>query len=233
MSKIKKILGLVSVFLTLFVNAAFAGNKKFTLEENKNLELCRELNKIFAEPENAEMFEVYEDMLKRTSSPQEKLDPSLLGMYKYIFSTTEFTIPKKYKNFRLPIWQDITSEEFLQNVTPSKQLTSLIKDGKFTEFKKTKFDLDGDQKNEVMLKFNANTSDKHKEFWSCRVSEIEANVVSETYNKSHVGNDCFLFYYKGRAYQAETIVYDLMISEPSMLFNGGFIMTPVCTFNPK
>ncbi len=232
MSKIKKILGLVSVFLTLFVNAAFAGNKKFTLEENKNLELCKELNKIFAEPENDSMFEVYEDLLRRID-PQKEPDPEMLKSRKYVFVTPEFVIPKKYKNFKLPKWEDSNAEEFLKSVSGlPENLVTAIKEGKVREFKKSKFDLAHNGGSEVVLRFSSEKGSRQN--WGCRVSEITgSDLVAKSYNKTRSYGSCFFFYYKGRIYRSSHLWDYIMIREPNMVRTTTFAMSPVCIFNSK
>lgn len=230
---IRRILGLTCVVFTLFVNTSFAENKKFTLQENKNLELCRELNKIFAEPENAQMFEGYEDILRRTD-PQKEPDPKDLKSRKYVFVTPEFVIPKKYKNFKLPKWEDSNAEEFLKSVSGlPENLVVAIKEGKVREFKKSKFDLAHNGGSEVVLRFSFGPEEGYKQTWGCDVSEIEGNdLVAKDYKRS-AGNPCFFFYYKGRIYRSETAVYDIMISEPNMVRTSTFAMSPVCIFNSK
>jgi hypothetical protein len=228
---IRRILGLTSVVFTLFVNTSFAESKKFTLQENKNLELCQELNKIFAEPENASMFEGYENILRRIN-PKEEPDPEDLKSRKYVFVTPEFVIPAKYKNFKLPKWEDSNAEEFLKSVSGlPENFVAAIKEGKVREFKKSKFDLAHNGGSEVVLRFSSEKGSRQN--WGCRVSEITGNdLVAKDYNTRGHGF-CFFFYYKGRIYNSDYAWDYIMISEPKMLFNGGFITPTVCTFDSK
>lgn len=209
-------------------NVSAKESSKFTLVENKNLELCQEANKILKEPENKNLFEVHVEFLERTGLDKKKF----AGTNKYVFSSAEFAIPKKYKNFRLPTWEVIDVAQASKYVTSSEKLAR-IRGNKKIEIKKTNADLDHDGSGEVVLQFDTNADSNSKNYKSCYVDESTSSETSQSFNARHSGHDCFLFFYKGQVYKAQHELTSIMIHEPNMVRTQTFAMVPVCIFHTK
>lgn len=189
-------------------------SSKFWLKANAKLPLCQELKKIFNEPENEKFIKV-----------REKIKGGIPGEYR--FSDSQFVIPKKYKNFRLPAWEDVPLEDVSKYLSPGTGMK-----GKITAQnnpQKTKIDLDHDGKGEVIIRFQESAN-----LWRCYVSDIEPTIISTNYNKNATGNDCKFFYYKGRPYKASNFVYDIFIEEPiAPIERSDFGMKLDCLFKPN
>ncbi len=214
---------ILTIFVFLFFeNSVLANeveNPKFTLKEGSQFELCQEIKQILNEPENANFMGVYSRKILNIKNE---------------FISSQFLIPKKYKNFKDPVWENIKFEDLSKYSLPNQLLNnfiSLAKTNKTQIAQKTKLDLDHDGKNDEIIRFKVN--DK-RDSWHCFVSDInEQSIMSNSYNKSYLGDDCHLFSYKGKIFRATSSDTILFVHEPITGIAIGFGMKPVCTFNPK
>ncbi|MBL6664884.1 MAG: hypothetical protein ISQ34_03480 [Rickettsiales bacterium] len=90
-------------FITIFVTIlqttfAYAGD--FYIKKGKQFELCKEVKQILDEPENRDYFVPF-------------------------VKNSEFVIPKKYKNFGFPEWEDISSKDLPKYMKSGKYLNMI------------------------------------------------------------------------------------------------------------
>jgi len=78
-------------------NISKTETSRFYINKGKQFELCQEIKKILDEPENKNFGKPY-------------------------LTNSEFVIPKKYSNFQVPVWQDVSMEELPKYMASEKWL---------------------------------------------------------------------------------------------------------------
>jgi hypothetical protein len=203
-----------------------AKTSKFKLIRGSEFELCQEIKNILNEPENKNFLEPNPNKDENYEYPRRK----------YIFSNAGFAIPKRYKKFNLPVWEDVPIEDASKYMKPGERLSGIIEfnqrykaESIQIEMKKTKLALTSDGKEQIILRFKPNDFQKR---WFCYVSDIEPNIVADDYNRSDFG-ECFFFSHEGKVFRAKSHLSELFIDEPGMVRIEVFAVSPLCYFRPK
>jgi len=162
---------------------------KFYVEDGKHLQLCRDIKKILDDPINKDFGEPF-------------------------MMDADFKIPKQFKDFALPKWEDIDVKDLPQYMAKDSERLQAI-NAKSEEEKselriqKTSIDLDHDGKNEVVLRIGL----KKRIVDSSYVADAdEQTVTSREFNKKHSAG--FLFYYKGLIYRAKNVFDAILVYTP-------------------
>ena len=246
-----KIVSITFILLALLINNSNAAKVKIT--KGGQFELCRELKQILEEPENDILYQGLKYILKkpRNDVTYQEEESEIIAQLKYLH--LDFTIPKKYKNFRLPKWQDITSkdlDQYFQNDTFKNSLQDFAKEhGEDSmSLKMSRFDLDHDGKADDILKVKVNIKGKYVypnglginrrigNVYYQYVANINPSALSENFNKTSYGeyksyNAYKSVYFKGKIFQI-TSLSGIIVKEPfRYAMNQGFGMKAVCYIN--
>ena len=206
---------LLTISLTIFASISNAKDL-FYIKKGKQFELCKEVNQILNDPIN-----------------KDYADP-------YIIPFSEFTIPKKYKNFKLPVWEDVASEDLGKYFRDSKKewIKNLLNKDKY-KTQKTIMDYDHDGKNETIIRFS-HLDENGNIFQSKKIDDrnIKVNSISDTddeiyqaavKNKNHgLSYTDFSFFYKGRVYNAGGTSTMVIINQPDGSLRKYFALDLIC-----
>lgn len=205
---IKKTFSILAASAILFLNNNAIAADDFYIKKGNQFELCKEVKQVLDDPENKSYADPY-------------------------IKNPEFKIPKKYKNFALPKWEDISVEEglaLMKEGKTSKKITAFNKGEEFGNLNPKKYgitdkfimqkatiDFDHDGNKDTMLRYRMNGDNiVYDHNWSCYIADANREDASifQSFNQSYLNDRCYLFYYKGKifhSYYGETY---FMIQEP-------------------
>jgi hypothetical protein len=186
-------------------------NDSFFITKGSQFQLCRELKEVLNSEENKDYPVPY-------------------------ISYSEFNIPKRFKNFHLPRWQDIPTEDLSKYMKDPdgiwKMLDRRSDDVNLGGYKLQKtridFDLDGEKENIIRFvyqdedgqDFKSNVSDTRNYRFSY-VSDIDGDTsLNKKFNGSKEypnGSTYFVFFYKGKAFKGINGSANIQIYEPKVL----------------
>lgn len=194
---------LLITFTSLVFQSQIAQANDFYIKKGNQFELCREIKEILDEPENKDFGVPY-------------------------LVNPEFPITKKHKNFRLPAWEDIPTEDAnkyiadewllteIQNFKQNNPYITQINSDHYI-MQKTYIDLDhsGTKDEVIRYKIAGDSIVYDHDRWKCHVSDAkEKTKLSESFNYNNgINSNCYLFLYKGRAYEARAGFNNIKVYE--------------------
>ena len=204
-NSLKTLTSLAVAMAFLFAGSAFGEEEakvsikkpsKFWVVDGKpldrmTLDLCKDLKKVLNEPENKNFGEPY-------------------------ITNSEFIIPKKYKDFREPVWQDVSMEELPQYMASEwlNKIKQYNEDYKSESFKfltqRTRVDLNHDGIKDDILRLKPNNNKRLMKGlfgtnWHCFVSDVVPTEMSKNnneYGETGISTECRLFVYRGKVFKA-------------------------------
>lgn len=228
-----KSIATLTLALLLINNQSMAYD--FHISKGQEVELCQEIEKILKEPENKDFAEPY-------------------------LTNPDFIIPKKYKNFTVPKWENVALEDLSKYIKPGRVLSKIqdfnnqkqvpwLPHGKkygITQkmvVQKTKLDFDNDGDEDVILRYKTDSDsiiyEEGGKQWLCYVSDAkEENPLTRGYNGANdnyydLQSECSLFFYKGKVFEVHNFsTVSFGVFKPVLtIMKQNFGLIPVCYFD--